>query len=55
MSALGQKQTFAVQNVMSALTPKADVCGATRYVRFVPIADISLRLAEVPCRRILRK
>ena len=27
MSALGQKQTFAVQNGMSALTPKADIAG----------------------------
>jgi len=26
MSALGQKQTFALQNVMSALPPKADIC-----------------------------
>jgi hypothetical protein len=42
MSALGHKQTFAVQNVMSALPPKADMCGATRDVRFVPIADIRL-------------
>ena len=25
---------------MSALPPKADVCGAIRDVRFVPIADI---------------
>ena len=25
MSALGQKQTFALQNVMSALAPKADI------------------------------
>ena len=33
MSALGQKQTFAVQNGMSALHPKADMCGATRHVR----------------------
>ncbi|MGB6589780.1 MAG: hypothetical protein WBE93_27915, partial [Pseudolabrys sp.] len=41
MSALGHKRTFAVQNVMSALNPKADVCSATRQVRFVPIADIS--------------
>ena len=40
MSALGQKQTFAVQKVMSALPPKADMCGATRYVCFVPIADM---------------
>ena len=26
MSALGQKRTFAVQNGMSALPPKADIC-----------------------------
>jgi hypothetical protein len=42
MSALGQKQTFAPQNVMSALPPKADMCAATRDVRFGPIADITL-------------
>ena len=42
MSALGQKQTRAVQNVMSALHPKADMCGAIRYVRYVPKADIGL-------------
>ena len=42
MSALGQKQTFAVQNVMSALPPKADMCGAVAHVRFVPIANIPL-------------
>ena len=29
-----------MQNVMSALPPKADRCGATKHVRFVPIADI---------------
>src|SRR5262245_30802469 len=46
MSALGQKQTYAVQNGMSALPPKADMCGATRDVRFGPIADIWLR--ELP-------
>ena len=40
MSALGQKQTFAAQKVMSALPPKADMCGATGDVRFVPEADI---------------
>jgi hypothetical protein len=40
MSALGQKQTYAVQTVMSALPPKADMCGAIRDVRFGPIADI---------------
>ena len=38
MSALGQKQTFALQNGMSALPPKADMCGAKGDVRFVPIA-----------------
>jgi hypothetical protein len=27
---------------MSALLPKADMCSATRDVRFVPIADIAL-------------
>ena len=29
MSAMGQKQTFALQNVMSALPPIADMCGAS--------------------------
>jgi hypothetical protein len=33
MSALGQKQTFAVQKGMSALPLKADICGANRNVR----------------------
>ena len=42
MSALGQKQTFAVHKAMSALPPKADMCDATRDVRFVPEADISV-------------
>jgi hypothetical protein len=46
MSALGQKQTFAMQTVMSALPPIADMCGATRHVRFVPIADIRRRLFD---------
>ena len=41
MSALGHKQTFAAQKGMSALPPKADMCSATRYVRFVPKADIA--------------
>ena len=40
MSALGHKQTYAVRNGMSALPPKADMCVATRDVRFGPIADI---------------
>ena len=42
MSALGHKQTCAAQKVMSALPPKADMCSATRDVRFVPIADIAI-------------
>ena len=33
-----------MQNAMSALPPKADMCGATRDVRFVPIADIGVGL-----------
>ena len=40
MSALDQKQTYAVQNGMSALPPKADMCAATRDVRYVPEADM---------------
>ena len=40
MSALGQKQTCSAQKVMSALPPIADMCVATRDVRFVPLADI---------------
>ena len=40
MSALGQKQTCAAQQFMSALPPIADICRAQAYVRFVPIADM---------------
>ena len=40
MSAMGHKQTFALYQPMSAFHPKADMCGATRDVRFGPIADI---------------
>ena len=47
MSALGHKRTCAAQKVMSALAPKADMCRATRDVRFVPIADID-RQFEAP-------
>ena len=48
MSALGQKQTCAVQEGMSALPPKADMCSATGDVRFVPIADIRRCLRYIP-------
>jgi hypothetical protein len=41
MSALGQKQTFALQKAMSASPPKADMCVALAYVCFGPKADIS--------------
>ena len=45
MSALGHKQTCAMRKGMSALPPKADMCGATRDVRLVPIADIERKCA----------
>jgi hypothetical protein len=41
MSALDQKQTFVVQNVMSALPSTADIRSAQAYVGFVPIADVT--------------
>src|SRR5262249_22765159 len=34
-------QTFRSANLMSALPPKGDMCGATRDVCFGPIADIN--------------
>ena len=42
--------TFCDAGAMSALPLKADMCSATRYVRFVPIADIpaSQRDARLP-------
>ena len=40
MSALGQKRTFRSAITMSALPSKADMCSATRHVRFVPEADM---------------
>ena len=43
MSAKGHKQTFRGAEVMSALPPIADMCSATRHVRFVPKADILAR------------
>src|SRR5262249_45675321 len=53
MSALGQKRTFAPQKGMSALPPRADMCGAARDVRFGPIADITGRLYQI-MRRVQR-
>jgi hypothetical protein len=37
--AMAYLRKYAVQKGMSALPPKADMCGATRDVRLVPIAD----------------
>ena len=54
MSALGHKRTFAVHQPMSALPLKADMRSATRYVCFVPIADIlGQRDKLLPGRRLL--
>src|SRR5262245_27976610 len=41
MSALGQKQTYAVHKLMSALPPKTDSCRTATHVRFGPEADIA--------------
>jgi hypothetical protein len=43
MSALGHKQTFAPQQNMSALPPKADICSALAHVCFGPKGDIMRR------------
>src|SRR5215471_5761446 len=40
MSALGHKQTYTVDYGMSALPLKADMCSATRDVRFGPKASL---------------
>ena len=34
------RESGSPQRRMSALPPKADMCGALAHVRFVPIADI---------------
>src|SRR5262249_421708 len=41
MSALGQKQTFALQNAMSALLPIVDIPSCPNNVRKGPIADMT--------------
>src|SRR5215471_1460651 len=55
MSALGQKQTCAPQNGMSALLPKADTCGATRDVCFSPIADSCTAANSIAIRSPFRR
>ena len=52
MSALGQRQTCAAQKVMSALSLKADMCGALADVRFVPEATFfrcRCQIERPPC------
>jgi hypothetical protein len=43
MSALGQKQTFATQKVMSALHPKADIAAPRMGLLLRAKADIRLQ------------
>ena len=55
MSALGQKQTFAVHQTHVRFGSKADMCSAPTHVRFVPKADIILTILtdhREACRRI---
>jgi hypothetical protein len=49
MSALGQKQTCAVHQPMSALPPNADMGSALAYVCFVPTATAKadIKLSEM--------
>jgi len=51
MSALGQERTCVVHQPMSALPPKADICGANRSVHFGPKAELINRL----CLRLVCK
>ena len=55
MSALGQKQTCALQQIMSALPPKADMCGASVYVCYGPKADISSAAKRIVIRSARRR
>jgi hypothetical protein len=47
MSALGQKQTWHSETVMSAIPPKADIHWYSSDVRFVPNSDIALEYAQL--------
>ena len=42
----GSEADVTPSNCMSALPPKADMCSATRDVRFVPKADMEKSLRE---------
>jgi len=46
-SALGHKRTFAMQKGMSALHPKADICGTTWDVRFGPKVKVKTFYSSV--------
>ena len=46
MSALGQKQTFGEGKKSCPLYPQKRTCAVQRDVRFVPKADITLRLFD---------
>jgi len=48
MSALGQKQTFALHQLVSALPPKADIRHRNWHVRFGPKADILAMPRQCP-------
>jgi hypothetical protein len=48
MSALGQKQTYTLQKIMSALPPEADMCSALAHICFGPKADIRRPAQSIP-------
>src|SRR5262245_23819628 len=46
MSALGQQRTSPAYLAMSALPPKADMRELTRHVRYAPIPNVEIPLAD---------
>ena len=51
MSVMGQEQTYAPQQVMSALLPRADMCSARGHVCYGPEADMPLpTTSQLRCR-----
>jgi hypothetical protein len=49
MSALNHKRTWPHVSSMSALPPKADMCGATAHVCYGPKEDISHSVRRFGC------
>ena len=47
MISISQKRTFRSAIGMSAILPKADMCGAARDVCFVPIAESSQQIVSL--------